>query len=239
VDRLARCYFQAENKWYNSRIESIDIENQEAEVIFIGFKDKIPMHAVFIKLLPIYDPSLFEAGAWCEAIYSGDGNFYPCVIEKVTETGYQVKFRKYNNKETISLNHMRPLENSDSSAKVKKMIERGDVKELKIPDYLKILPNDSEAQRKSKKKKVKGLKQAFKIAQIEKDSNDKKGKWVNFNTKGYDAKKGLFKKNESIFKSPETIEGKVGVMGSGKGMTNFSQRTKFTVGDSSHLSQMF
>jgi len=57
--------------------------------------------------------------------------------------------------------------------------------------------------------------------------------------KGYDAKKGLFKKNESIFKSPETIEGKVGVMGSGKGMTNFSQRTKFTVGDSSHLSQMF
>lgn len=52
-----------------------------------------------------------------------------------------------------------------------------DLKELKIPDNLKVLPNDSEVQRNSKKKKIKALKAAFKQAVIEKDSNDKKSKW--------------------------------------------------------------
>lgn len=47
------------------------------------------------------------------------------------------------------------------------------MKEFKIPDHLKILPNDSEVQRKKKKKKIKALKAAFKNAEVEKVSQEK------------------------------------------------------------------
>ncbi len=77
---------------------------------------------------------------------------------------------------------------------------------------------------------------------IEKSSKEKQGKWLNFTDFGNKKKKGhyLNKKNtESIFKSPDTIEGKVGVMGSGKGMTNFNPRTRYSINDNSHLSRLF
>jgi len=111
-----------------------------------------------------------------------------------------------------------------------------------MPEHLRILPNDSEIQRLSKKKKIKKLKQAFKSQLIEKDSKEKQGKWNNFNDNAEKNKKGHYqiKKNtESIFKSPDTIEGKVGVMGSGKGMTNFNPRTRYSINDNSHLSRLF
>jgi len=154
ADRLARCYFKPENKWYIAKIDSVDIDAQEAEVTFIGFKDKIKLHAVFVVLVLPPDPTAFEPGTYCEAIYSGDGKYYPCVIEKIIDGNYQIKFRRYNNKELVSIYYLRPLDNPDSGDKNKKgMLE--DQKELKIPDHLKILPNDSEAQRKSKKRRSK------------------------------------------------------------------------------------
>jgi survival-of-motor-neuron-related-splicing factor 30 len=238
TDRLARCYFKQENKWYLAKIDSVDIDTQEAEVTFLGFKDKIKLDGVNIKIVPAPDPTNFEPGTYCEAIYSGDGKYYPCVIEKIIEGNYQVKFRKYNNKEIVSLYYLRPLDNPDSGDKNKQAL-LDEVKELKIPDHLKILPNDSEAQRKSKKKKIKALKASWKMAQIEKDSKEKQDKWSSFaNKTEVISKKGSYK-GESIFRSPDTVEGKVGVMGSGKGMTNFNPKTKFSLGDSSHLSRLF
>jgi len=46
-------------------------------------------------------------------------------------------------------------------------------------------------------------------------------------------------KNESMFKTPDGVDGKVGVIGSGKGMTNFNMKTKLIPNDNSHLSRMF
>jgi hypothetical protein len=52
------------------------------------------------------------------------------------------------------------------------------------------------------------------------------------------------KNRQSIFKSPEGVDGKViflilpikvGVMGSGKGMTNFTQKEKYNLNDNSYL----
>lgn len=38
------------------------------------------------------------------------------------------------------------------------------------------------------------------------------------------------RKKDSIFKSPEEVSGKVGVVGSGQGMTDFHKREKFIKG---------
>jgi len=64
----------------------------------------VTVHSVFTKLKPQPDPEMFQPGFACEAIYSDDGKYYPCIIEKITPEGkYVVKFKKYNNKEEISL----------------------------------------------------------------------------------------------------------------------------------------
>jgi hypothetical protein len=49
---------------------------------------------------------------------------------------------------------------------------------------LKILPNDPENIKKSKKTKVKALKFAFKNAQIEDVNKQKQTKWQDFNSSG-------------------------------------------------------
>ena len=226
IDRLCRCYFPHENRWHNSKIESVDIENQEAEVTCIGFTDRIKLHGCFIKLIPAPDPINFQVGTQCEAIYSGDGKYYPCTIEKIADGGYHVKFRKYNNKEIVSLYHLKEVVTRDEA-----LPDVSDMKEFKMPDHLKILPNDSEIQRKKKKKKQKALKQSFKNQQIERASTQKQNQWSDFKNKTVQQKKGLQVGRESIFRSPETVEGKVGVTGSGKAMTQFNQRSRYVFED--------
>lgn len=252
VDRLCRTYFYTENKWYNAKIDSVDVDSQEADVSYIGYQNSYKVHAMFIKVIPKPNPENLEPGCYCEAIYKGDGHYYPCIIEKVSEEGYHVRFKKFNNREIVGLYYLRESRNNNNDVNKKKNFD--DLTEFKvifkiyfilffqIPEHLKILPNDSEVQRVSKKKKIKKLKQAFKIQLIEKHSKEKQGKWTNFSDGGFKKKKGHFhnKKNiESIFKSPDTIEGRVGVMGSGKGMTNFNPRTRYSANDNSHLSRLF
>lgn len=45
--------------------------------------------------------------------------------------------------------------------------------------------------------------------------------------------------NESIFRTNTNVEGKVGVIGSGKGMTGFNQRTKFSSGNDNDFYWVF
>lgn len=152
-----------------------------------------------------------------------------------------MKFKKYNTKDVVPLCYLRELKNNQNDILGKKR-QFDNLEELKIPDNWKIQPNDTDAQRKAKKKKVKALKNSFKTQQIEKVTKDKQSKWSSFKDVGTENKKGYFqyrKGNESIFRSPDTIEGKVGVMGSGKGMTNFNPRMKFYLQDNSHLSRLF
>lgn len=62
----------------------------------------------------------FLPGYQCEAIYPEDGKYYPCMIEKITEDkNYVVKFKKYLNKETVSLYHLRESKNKEHN-KIKK-----------------------------------------------------------------------------------------------------------------------
>lgn len=54
--------------------------------------------------------------------------------------------------------------------------------QFKIPDKLKILPNDPENVKKNKKTKIKALKFAHKNAQIEEVNKQKQQKWKDWNT---------------------------------------------------------
>uniref|UniRef100_A0A1B8Y718 Survival of motor neuron-related-splicing factor 30 n=1 Tax=Xenopus tropicalis TaxID=8364 RepID=A0A1B8Y718_XENTR len=85
------------------------------------------------------------------------------------------------------------------------------------------------AQREYKKKKA--LKKAQRIKELEQEREDQKVKWQQFNNKAYSKnKKGQVKR--SIFASPESVTGKVGVGTCGiadKPMTQYQDTSKYNV----------
>ena len=87
---------------------------------------------------------------------------------------------------------------------------------------MKILPNDSEEVRQKKKRKIKNIKSKNRLKEMEKVRDSKKQTWQSFASKKT-RRMGFFTggKKESIFKSPDSVTGKVGVTGSGSAMTPY------------------
>lgn len=227
--RMCLAYFEVDRKWYGARIITVNEVDQVADIDWIGMSIKSTVPAQCIKVQKVVDPLKLTAGTFCEALYAGDGQFYPCVIEKVNEplgSTYVVKFKKYENKETVPLEYMKF---DAKMAGKKRLAQQEDEDTLKIPDYLKGKKSDTDAQKLAKKKKVKALKNNFKIKQVEKETRAKQETWHSFKDKATQNKRGYFsKKIDSIFKSPDSVTGRVGVTGSGKGMTTVLAKTKLT-----------
>mmetsp|Transcript_41623 Transcript_41623/g.71713 ORF Transcript_41623/g.71713 Transcript_41623/m.71713 type:complete len:136 (+) Transcript_41623:230-637(+) len=102
-------------------------------------------------------------------------------------------------------------------------------KKFKIPDNLKVLPTDSQAERTRKRLKVKMLKSKFKQKEKSEEAVAKQKNWQSFMTKGKrkTISSKVAMKKDSIFKSPETVDGKVGVIGSDNKMTEYQNKKKF------------
>ncbi|KAM0940216.1 hypothetical protein DsansV1_C19g0161541 [Dioscorea sansibarensis] len=84
-------------------------------------------------------------------------------------------------------------------------------------------------QKAAKRKKIHAFKSKVRLEQQEVVQNKRQNAWQQFQTtKGKAKKIGFFsgRKRESIFKSPDDPKGKVGVTGSGKGLTEFQKREK-------------
>lgn len=115
---------------------------------------------------------------------------------------------------------------------LKRKIEKAassDYQTKTLPAKLKIDPNDPEDVKIAKRKKIHAFKSKARFEQLEVVQNKKQNDWQQFQTTKAKTKKvGFFtgRKKESIFKSPEDPFGKVGVTGSGKGLTDFQKREK-------------
>jgi len=154
----------------------------------------------------------FNAGDLCMAKYAGDGKYYPAKITTVggsSETRiYTVVFKGYDTTELVSASEIRPLT---------------DHKKRNLQDSTE---HDSDKDRKRKKNEKKTENKAAKAAeQLEKQKS-----WQSFAKKS--VKKGVHIPGivgDSMFASPDNPFGKVGVVGSGKGMTQYGskQRHKF------------
>ena len=97
-------------------------------------------------------------------------------------------------------------------------------------DHLRLQHTDSEQERLRKRRKVKALKQKIKQKEQDEARDSQKNSWLAFQNKGAKRKVvGSMKasRKESIFASPDTVDGKVGVTGSGKDMTEFGERKKY------------
>lgn len=104
-------------------------------------------------------------------------------------------------------------------------------KPIKIPENLQILPTDTDAEKERKRKRLRQIKSINRHKNIDNERNSKQNDWKTFQHKAIKKKvKGtsgaLTKKGESMFASPATVHGRVGVVGSGQGMTEFQDARK-------------
>jgi hypothetical protein len=187
---------------------------------------------------PTY-PDIFEVatargifvGMQVEAVWE-DGEWYKGTVTHISIEGFQITFSEYGNINTVGPHQVRPRKAHDvvvvdakqagaqTFATKNTLVVDKHTGELVLPASLKITPTDSEQVRKMKKKGIKALKSEHRKIVAEEQRNKRKASWQDFQNKGKVNKKAK-KDGGSIFQSPDTIEGKVGVVGSGKKMTEF------------------
>ncbi|KAG8997050.1 hypothetical protein FRB94_003459 [Tulasnella sp. JGI-2019a] len=160
----------------------------------------------------------FSAGDEALAKYSGDGKWYPARITSIggaeDRRVYSVVFKGYNSTELVAAADVKPLpasyaaaDNAGPSTKKRKLTE--------------------EEEKEAARKKVKNEKRVEVRAQKAAEQNGKQAAWQKFAKKG--EKKGVViagLQGKSIFQSPDNAHGRVGVTGSGKGMSDGVQRIK-------------
>ncbi|XP_023638733.1 survival of motor neuron-related-splicing factor 30 [Capsella rubella] len=190
---------------------------------------------------PIHEGK-FPVGTKVQAVFSDDGEWYDATIEAHTVNGYFVAYDEWGNKEEVDPDNVRPIEQNAlleaerlaeaTKNALKRKIEQAassDFQTKTVPAKLKIDPNDPEDVKIAKRKKIHAFKSKARQEQLEVVQNKKQNAWQQFQTTKAKTKKvGFFtgRKKESIFKSPEDPFGKVGVTGSGKGLTDFQKREK-------------
>ncbi|KAJ0011018.1 hypothetical protein Pint_33058 [Pistacia integerrima] len=184
----------------------------------------------------------FTVGTKVQAVWSEDGEWYDATVEAITPNGYYVAFDGWGNKEEVDPVNVRPIQfnallEAEKVAEatkqaIKRKIEQAgaiDFQSRSLPAKLRINPEDPEDVKATKRKKIHAFKSKVRFEQLEVSQNKRQNAWQQFQTtKGKTKKVGFFsgRKRESIFKSPDDPHGKVGVTGSGKGLTEFQKREK-------------
>ncbi|XP_044491067.1 survival of motor neuron-related-splicing factor 30 [Mangifera indica] len=184
----------------------------------------------------------FPVGSKIQAVWSEDGEWYDATVEAITPNGYYVAFDGWGNKEEVDPANVRPIQfnallEAEKVAEatkqaIKRKIEQAaaiDFQSRSLPAKLRINPEDPEDVKATKRKKIHAFKSKVRFEQLEVSQNKRQNAWQQFQTtKGKTKKVGFFsgRKRESIFKSPDDPHGKVGVTGSGKGLTEFQKREK-------------
>ncbi|KAF5374771.1 hypothetical protein D9758_000216 [Tetrapyrgos nigripes] len=156
----------------------------------------------------------WSAGDECLAKYSGDGTWYPARITGVGGSAenriYTVIFKGYNSTEQAKSSDLKPLPpNYHQTAASNKR---------------KLTQQEEDEREKKKKKNEKKLETRAAKA---KEQNAKQASWQKFAKKA--EKKGVQiagVSGTSIFKTPDNPLGKVGVTGSGRGMTEVTPMGK-------------
>ena len=108
----------------------------------------------------------------------------------------------------------------------------GDFAKKELPKKLQIMDEDDVATRDRKRKQIKAFKGKQRMAEMDAEQNAKKSSWQSFQTKvGGKKKAGFVSKKvgstkESIFSVPQGVGARVGVTGSGKGITDFERKRR-------------
>jgi len=183
------------------------------------------------------DPEDWKVGDKCLAPWSQDGKFYEAVIEEIQPDGkVSIGFTAYSHGDVTHVSLIKPV-GSDVNVTIptkKKTSPTATIIVTSSAANKKRGAPESLAERKAallKQKEYLKKRKQKKVARVQAQEADRekdKKRWINFS-----AKKGLLVKKKSIFASPETVDGRVGIGTcgvAGKPMTEFSQADKWKRG---------
>ncbi|KAI0094731.1 hypothetical protein BDY19DRAFT_982131 [Irpex rosettiformis] len=163
----------------------------------------------------------FVAGDDCLAKYSGDGQWYPARVASVggsTENRqYSVVFKGYNSTELVNAFQIKPLPANYNGGNAGGSGAGAGASGSGAGGKRKLTKVEEEERERKKKKNEKKLENKAAKA---KEQTEKQATWQKFAKKS--EKKGIHiagVSGTSIFKTPDNPMGRVGVTGSGKGMT--------------------
>lgn len=206
----------AENK-KKSQV-SLDSTNEEKK-IETNNSTEIILEKDKIKKLP------YEVGTKCFARWTQDGQWYDAIIESVNRDKgtFVVVFVGYGNKDEVKIDALRlSATQPPPPPSLKPEI---DIKPIPIPDSLKIRKDDPLEVKMSKKKKLHAIKSKNRFKEIDAITSNKQNNWQQFVQTNH--KRGplpTLVNKKSMFSTPETFTGKVGVIGSGQGITHNRER---------------
>jgi hypothetical protein len=224
------CEIVYDSSWFNAEIMSHrrderGVERLQVKILGLGTVKECKLQEV--KLLKPPHAAQLTAGTACQAINLKDGLWYDGVIAEQTAKGYLVHMQELNMKQEVFFDRVR-LGQSAKKRTVKEIITPGG---YKIPESLQLVTGDTEEVIAAKRRKIHALKNQQKDGLKAQKDVSKANSWQKFNKKSSARSKTGFltgKSKDSIFKVPEHLDGRVGVVGSGKGMTDFGDRVKFT-----------
>ena len=167
----------------------------------------------------------WKVGDRVQAKYSADGMMYEGTVQSVAgdSSGYTILFAGYNNSEVVAAEDVQPAKAATTAERAQTISG-----ETGKTSGSGILSTDTAAQRAAKKKAAKGKRTHQRIKEQEEVLNAGKKNWKDFmsGTKGSKKRNSRGIARKSIFATPDTLDGRVGVVGSGAGMTEFTDRKK-------------
>ncbi|KAK6619671.1 hypothetical protein RUM43_012428 [Polyplax serrata] len=152
----------------------------------------------------------FKVGERCMVMSSEDGMYYEGIIQDISEDREQI---------SVKIEHNGMMEVTTSS--YIKPIAKPNVKKKSEQDH----KHKKQTQNQREYQKKKKLKKQMRYKQLEEERETEKNKWLAFTNK----KKGGLLTKKSIFASPDSVTGRVGIGTcgvSGLPMTEFSHAEK-------------
>lgn len=215
---IVMAYFEKDNTFQPAEIDAVTSEGNFA-ITWLGFPSS--SSEVIPDKIKRFEGNNFSVGDKVMAIFSGDSLWYEATVGRVFDDGYDVTFDKFGNNDRMQKTHVKAKIESKEEKKRKLTIRE-------VPDTLKIVPTDSDAVKATKKKKIKQIKSHNRSVEKDLLQNRRQNNWQSFQAKGAKRKvvgKFVGRNKDSMFKTPEGDTGKVGVVGSGKPMTEFEDFT--------------
>ncbi|KAG2225837.1 hypothetical protein INT45_007081 [Circinella minor] len=202
--------------------------------------EKRPLSTVTSSPTPVLKTHQFSVGQDVMARWSGDGKFYRATITAIggADQVFSVSFRGYSDTEMVKAEDVKALDNKkrqgifeDVGGNSAIITAAASTSKSAGPTITAAATTNQTSEEDQPPPAKKGRKEKFQQKKKVSEVEVKKNAWLNF-ASGADNKKKKKKMSaapinkKSIFKTPDNPSGKVGVVGSGRGMTSFQQRGK-------------
>lgn len=215
-------------------------DNTECTIRYFEYPDsevKLPISSLQPIPAGSYTREQVTIGMKCQCKFATDLQYYPVTVTGITQYGYSVTYTEYGNMEEVPLEYLRPTpsavaENKPATTEAKETTKDNTKKDglalIPIPDSLQVLPTDTEEEKRRKYKKIKSIKNKNHQIQQELQVKEVQQSWQKFVQKGTKRSlSGVVGTKSSIFSSTEDSSSKVGVVNSGRRMTQFGERKRF------------